>query len=213
MLFHITSLLFINIVHVVAQTCPIQFDGRLSTNITLSTLDTTSSPFNPTNVFGQNLTWSKIITFPALPPSLFSANTTKPFSISINDASIFAPSSTNIQTGFRRAEFLPASNNGSDPSTVGVKTLHFSIMTDTQRPLNYSHEYQLVFLESEDFSTNQFVLKTGTLLDTSQQANLSAKTLMLFGNVNADPVEMLFHTDFTDGVWHNFGLELDFDQK
>lgn len=61
-----------------------------------------------------------------------------------SDQSIFAPSATNVQTGFRRAELIPASNNGTDPSTVGVKTLHFSIMKDAQRPLNLSHEYQMV---------------------------------------------------------------------
>jgi hypothetical protein len=36
-------------------------------------------------------------------------------------------------------------------------------MKDDARPLNYSHEYQLVFLETNDYSTNQFALKTGTI--------------------------------------------------
>jgi hypothetical protein len=125
-----------------------------------------------------------------------------------SDDSIFAPSADNVQTGFRRAELLIASNNGTDASTTGVKTLHFSVMKDTKRPLNLTHEYQLVFLESNDFSTNQFVLKTGTILGTN---TVDPDTLQLFGNVNANPVQTLFSAPFTEGVFHNFAVMLDFD--
>ncbi|KAK0703159.1 hypothetical protein B0T26DRAFT_680890 [Lasiosphaeria miniovina] len=34
------------------------------------------------------------------------------------------------QFGFRRSELLPASNNGSDPSTQGVEAVHFSVKKD-----------------------------------------------------------------------------------
>lgn len=127
--------------------------------------------------------------------------------MTISDDSIFAPSPDNIQTGFRRAELLPASNSGTDPSTTGVKTLHFSLMKDAQRPLNLSHEYQLVFLESNDFSTNQLVLKTGTVIGGGGG---DPDTLQLFGNVNDGTV--LFNTPFTPGVFHNFAVTLDFDK-
>lgn len=103
---------------------------------------------------------------------------------------------------------MPAANNGTDDFTLGVKTLHFSLMKDAQRPLNLSHEYQLVFLESSDFSTNQVVLKTGTVLD---QTVADPDTLMLFSNVKN--ATMLFNTKFTAGVFHNFGLTLDFNKK
>lgn len=106
---------------------------------------------------------SKVVQLPAIPGSLFDINGALPVEVTLSDQSIFAPSATNIQTGFRRAELQAASNNGTDPSTLGLKTLHFSIMKDTARPLNLSHEYQLVFLEDAAFSTNQFVLKTGTI--------------------------------------------------
>lgn len=127
----------------------------------------------------------------------------------LSDDSIFAPSADNVQTGFRRAELLIASNDGADASTTGVRTLHFSIMKDASRPLNLTHEYQLVFLESNDFSTNQFVLKTGTILGAEDNAD--PDTLQLFGNVNADPVQTLFRTPFTEDVFHNFAITLDFD--
>lgn len=79
-------------------------------------------------------------------------------------------------------------------------------MKDADRPLNLSHEYQLVFLESNDFSTNQLVLKTGTILG---QATADPDTLQLIGNVN-DGANVLFSTPFVDGAFHNFGVTLDF---
>jgi hypothetical protein len=120
----------------------------------------------------------------------------------ISDDSIF-----NDQIGFRRAELIPASNDGADASTQGIKTLHFSVRKDNVRPLNLSHEYQLVFLESQDFSTNQFVLKTGSILG---QDTPDPDTLQLFGNLNQG--QLLFSTPFTPNIFHNFALTLDFDQ-
>lgn len=81
-------------------------------------------------------------------------------------------------------------------------------MKDTARPLNLSHEYQMVFLESNDFSTNQIVLKTGTVLD---QNVADPDTLMLFSNVKN--ASLLFSTKFTEGTFHNFGVTLDFNAK
>jgi hypothetical protein len=83
-------------------------------------------------------------------------------------------------------------------------------MKDCARPLNLSHEYQLVFLESADFSTNQVVLKTGTI--SGQPAGQSSDLLVVQSNVNEDRGN-LFMTNFTDATWHNFGLVLDFTRK
>lgn len=80
-------------------------------------------------------------------------------------------------------------------------------MKDAARPLNLSHEYQLVFLESNDFSTNQLVLKTGTILGGGAG---DPDTLQLFGNVNAKPPKVLFSTPFAEGVFHNFAVTSDF---
>lgn len=123
--------------------------------------------------------------------------------VTISDDSIF-----NQQTGFRRAELLPASNSGTDPSTQGVKTLHFSIMVDVARPLNLSHEYQLAFLESNDFSTNQVVVKVGTILGGGGAANPAS--LQVFGNVN-EGANLLFEAPLGNG-FHNFAITLDFNE-
>ncbi|PQE16337.1 hypothetical protein CJF32_00006233 [Rutstroemia sp. NJR-2017a WRK4] len=193
-----------------AQNCPLQFDGRMPGGTKPASFDSKStSLFDPSNVF--DLTWSKIITPPPNPTSpLFDHCGQPPISLSLTDSSIFAPSATNIQLGFRRAELLPSSNNGSDASTTGIKTLHFSIQKDLAHPLNFSHEYQLVFLETADFSDNQFVLKTGTILGSNGTA-ATGDRLVVVGNIN-DGAKELFSTPWTEG-WHNFGVVLDFDRN
>ncbi|OIW32631.1 hypothetical protein CONLIGDRAFT_699488 [Coniochaeta ligniaria NRRL 30616] len=191
-----------------AQKCPLQFDGRIPSTFTPTSFDAANAFFSQSNVLGQGLKFSQLIQLPSITPSLFDTATV-PVGVTISDKSIFAPSADNVQTGFRRAELLPASNSGTDASTAGVKTLHFSVMKDGARPLNLSHEYQLVFLESNDFSTNQLVLKTGTVIGAGAG---DPDTLQLFGNVNESPPKVLFSTPFQAGVFHNFGVMLDFDK-
>jgi hypothetical protein len=230
---------------IVAQKCPLQFDGRVPSSATLTSFDSSTSLFNPnynlgasTHIFTLNrpahcsddLKWSDVLEFPSVHHSLvhsphtptplkkktltqkkkFDVNGTKAIEVTINDKSIFTPSPTNVQTGFRRAELMPASNTGTDPSTTGVKTVHFSVMKDPAKPLNTSHEYQLFFLESSDYSTNQVVLKYGTIIGGNSGAN--PDTLFLVGNVNASPVKTIYSTRFAPGVWHNFGITLDFNK-
>ncbi|KAI1276438.1 hypothetical protein F5Y07DRAFT_408366 [Xylaria sp. FL0933] len=192
---------------VVSQQCDLQFDGRVPLDFSANTFNTENGVFDPNNVFGQGLDLGSIVQIQGSLSSLFDVDTA-PVEVTISDDSIFAPSADNVQTGFRRAELLIASNDGTDASTTGVKTLHFSVMKDANRALNLAHEYQLVFLESNDFSTNQFVLKTGTILGAD---TADPDTLQLFGNVNADPVQTLFSTPFTEDVFHNFAVTLDFD--
>ncbi|KFY56808.1 hypothetical protein V497_05966 [Pseudogymnoascus sp. VKM F-4516 (FW-969)] len=197
---------------VAAQNCPLQFDGRIPKAAKLGLLDTAKSPFNADYVKGAGLKWSEIAKFPKVsPPSLFDGSTYKAIEVTIDDASVFAPSADNVQIGFRRAELQPTSNTGSDPATTGIKTLHFSVRADTARPLNYTHEYQLAFLESADYSTNQFALKTGSIIDDSDpRGHLKKNWLRLVGNVNNDNGgKTLFEVPFGKD-WHNFGLKLDF---
>ncbi|TGJ85671.1 hypothetical protein E0Z10_g3096 [Xylaria hypoxylon] len=192
---------------VVSQQCDLQFDGRVPSDFSAATFNTNNGVYNPSNVFGKGLNFGSILEIQNSLSSLFDVDTV-PVEVTISDDSIFAPSANNVQTGFRRAELLIASNSGTDASTTGVKTLHFSVMKDANRPLNLTHEYQLVFLESSDFSTNQIVLKTGTILGAN---TADPDTLQLFGNVNANPVQTLFSVPFTEDVFHNFAVTLDFD--
>jgi len=186
-----------------AQECGLQFDGRIDADLAAADFNDPNDIFSNQFVIGQGLVFSQALRLlPAAAGSLFDIDGgLEPVQVLIDDNSIF-----NDQVAFRRAELIPASNDGADASTQGVKTLHFSVLQDTVRPLNLSHEYQLVFLESQDFSTNQFVLKTGTLLD---QDTADPNTLQLFGNLNQG--QLLFSTPFLPGVFHNFALLLDFD--
>ena len=129
--------------------------------------------------------------------------------MSISDKSLFNPSGNKPQAGFRRAELLAGTSGTSASFFSGTQTLHFSVQLDAAKPLNYSHEYQLVFIESSDYSTNQIVLKTGTILDGTSSQKSQPKYLRLFGNLKSSPPKVLYETSFTTG-WHNFALQFDF---
>jgi hypothetical protein len=81
-------------------------------------------------------------------------------------------------------------------------------MRDALRPLNLSHEYQLAFLETASFSTNQFALKTGSIIGRETE---DPDRLVLVSNVEA-PTD-LHVVPFTSGVWHNYAITLDFNAK
>ena len=75
--------------------------------------------------------------------------------VSIDNSSIFVPGG-NAQNGFRRTDII-AQKNGSPANLLplmetGVTVFHFSIQADNKRPLNYTHEYQIVFIEPNDGS-------------------------------------------------------------
>lgn len=53
----------------------IQFDGRVPSGTQVTAFDATNGLFNPANVFGANLSFSKILQLPAVQPSLFDVGT------------------------------------------------------------------------------------------------------------------------------------------
>lgn len=191
-----------------ASTCPFVFDGRVPKTATGATFDRDLLPYNPKYDLGANLTWADVLLFPEVPKSLFDNSSTKAVEVTIDDRAVFTPSPTNAQIGFRRNELLPQPAN-VNASVTGIKTLHWSMRSDVHRLLNYSHEYQLVWLESQDYSADQFSLNTGTIFGTPFDKQ-EAKSLFLRGTSAASPQQTLWKTPFTDNVWHNFGLELDF---
>ena len=192
------------------------YDGRIPINFSKSAFDSAStSPFSPDFVRGTNETFSQIIEFPDVPPSLFDGYTSRPIEVTINDNSIFAPGG-NPQNGFRRAELLADSNNGTDATVQGVTTLHFSIREDPAKPLNYSHEYQIVFIETNDFASHVWTLKTGTPFGTDP-ASLEegkAKTLRLGSSTAGGAMEVvLFEQPFVSDVWYNFAIQTNWDNR
>ncbi|KAH8779909.1 hypothetical protein F5883DRAFT_689743 [Diaporthe sp. PMI_573] len=186
--------------------CPVVLDGRITQNTTLSVFDTNASPFNPGYSKGQNLSWSQILEFPPVAPSLFDASTPesfKPLEVTIDDRSIFNPSGTNPQLGFRRAGLLLG--NGSDASNEGVMTFHWSSKQDAARPLNLTHEYLTVWHETNDSSGSQFALQLGLPLgsnDTSEAASHSWKMLDRNNTV-------VFTSPLNFDEWANFAVTVD----
>lgn len=189
--------------------CPLAFDGRVPQTATGNTFVGGKLPYDPSYVLGANVTWRDALRFPNGPQALFDNSTSKAVEVTIDDRSIFTPSADNRQIGFRRAELLPKPANATDIVT-GIKTLHWSMKTDQYRQLNYSHEYQLIWLENQDYSANQFTIGTGTPYGSNSTSDKDARSLFLLGTSATVPQQTLWKTSFTEGVWHNFGLVLDY---
>lgn len=196
--------------------CPITLDGRISTSTNLSTFDTLSSPFNPDYSKGQNLSWSEILLFPSIPPSRFDSPIPlyKPLEVTISNASIFVPGGGSPQFGFRRAGLLLG--NGSDASNVGVHTYHWSVMQDEKRKMNLSHEYMNVWHERNDYTANQWSLNAGVMLEQDKPLDSNVSTTGLerrLWKVLDKENDVVWTTGIKYGVWENWGLRMDVDEK
>ncbi|KAF2788038.1 glycoside hydrolase family 131 protein [Melanomma pulvis-pyrius CBS 109.77] len=184
------------------------WDGRISQTASVADFDLTTGAFKSDFTKGETVSFSDLILLPGGAPSLFDAQVgAQSLEVTINDKSIFRPGTQEPQSAIRRAELSPSSQlSANDITTTGVKTLHFSLMPDATRPLNVSHEYLLVFLETADFSANQFRVKTGTLIGSN---GATKNDIVVLGNSAAgnDP---LFTTPFTPDAFTNIALKMDF---
>lgn len=188
----------------VVPTCPIVLDGRVPSTANLATFDTSASPFLTDNVKGpQN--WSEILKLPKVPASRFDLTGGQPVEIVINDKSIFSPGGT-PQNGFRRAGLIPTANNGTDASTVGVKTFHWSVR-QTASKLNFTHEYLNVWHERNDYNGNQFNFEIGSLIG---RESATKKNDWKFTGRD-DKVIWTGHAE--EGQWQNFAITLDYTKK
>lgn len=191
--------------------CPVIFDGRITSNLTLTSFDSAAtSPFNPDFVKGENRTWSSILLLPnGTAPSRFDTpNLHQPLEVTIDSGSIFR-SGGGLQTGFRRAGLLlkDDANDPGDPSDIGVVTFHWSVQQDAARPLNLSHEYGDVFHEKGDFSGNQFTFSAGALLGGPSPPTQEDKESFKVQNAKN---EIVFQTAILPDVWQNFAVQLDY---
>lgn len=188
-----------------AVSCPVVLDGRVPSAFTLTEFDTANALFNPDYVKGNNVSWSDALLFPSsVATSRFdaAAGAYKSVEVTINNASIFQS-----QYGFRRAGLQFASDtNENSTGYVGVKTLHWSVQTDAARALNMSHEYLNVWHEAADYSADQIMFQTGTMID---QPDLAVNAWKLFDRDNT----LLWSTPVESGVWQNFAITLDIDAK
>lgn len=201
--------------------CPIIFDGRIASNLTLQSFDTAQgyTPYNPDFVKGENRTWSSIILFPSpktAPQSRFdNPRQHKPLEVTIDDGSLFR-AGENLQTGFRRAGLLlkdDQNDAGADASDKGVVTFHWSIKQDERRPLNLSHEYMNVWHEKADYSGNQFMFVGGVVLVGDGGTGVDTKRERETWKIQNAKNEFIFTTKISRKEWQNFGVQLDYVRK
>ncbi|KAF2456854.1 hypothetical protein BDY21DRAFT_386264 [Lineolata rhizophorae] len=188
-----------------SSSCDIVLDGRVPEGTTPSDFDSYStSPFNAEYVKGEDLQWSEIVELPDVPPSIFDEGCAIPVEVTISDESIFNPSG-DPQNGFRRAGLQIQGDDPEDPSSEGIKTFHWSVMIDPQRPLNYSHEYLLAWHETASYDANEFQFQTGSLI--GRESQYPADTWKMIDRNN----QVMWSTDIVEGEWQNFALTVDWD--
>lgn len=99
------------------------------------------------------------------PSSLTSLASEQAIAVAIDNSSVFIPGGGAPQYGFRRTDIIAQPSDGDHAALdaeieVGTTVFHFSVKSDEERPLNYTHEYQVVFIEPDD-GTHVFELQLG----------------------------------------------------
>ncbi|KAF8077551.1 hypothetical protein FPV67DRAFT_1404705 [Lyophyllum atratum] len=207
------------------------YEGRAPLTLTGSSIDTSSGPYL-TGVKGnsQNAThYSTLVRPLQTPPTPLWNRQLLPFlpattpteqtiSIRIDNTSVFIPGGGTgaPQYGFRRTELIAHINGSSSTAALdeemetGVTVFHFSIRLDERAPLNYNHEYQIVFIEPSDGS-HVFGIQLGSPF-TNPTGTLPAKDSHSF-KVLDHALNILFKTPFSSRNWHNFAVQVDWDQR
>lgn len=195
-----------------AALATILYDGRVPPTAVNTTLDASLDPFLTAVKGSGPATQYSGFLGSTISPTPLSDTTEQVISITIDNSSVFVPGSGGPQNGFRRTEFI-AQQNGSASNLdkvmeTGVTSFHFSIMADNQHPLNFTHEYQIVFIEPSD-GTHVFGAQLGSPF-TNPTGTLPAADADSFKILDHD-LNILFKTPFTPDVWHNFAIQVDWD--
>ncbi|KAF7296348.1 hypothetical protein HMN09_01104900 [Mycena chlorophos] len=190
------------------------WDGRVPFSMTEADIDASTGPYL-TVVKGQNESASYYTTLLGhkIPPTplhnLPLLPSEQALSVSIDNTSVFLPGGSTPQYGFRRTDLIAqinGSNSGADPilePAGGTTTFHFSIQADVAHPLNYTHEYQIVFIEPSD-GTHIFEVQLGSPF-TDPTGPLPAPNAHWF-KVRDHALNVLFQTPFLPLTWHNFAV-------
>ncbi|EGO04144.1 hypothetical protein SERLA73DRAFT_175930 [Serpula lacrymans var. lacrymans S7.3] len=135
-------------------------------------------------------------------------------SISIDNTSIFIPGGSPPQNGFRRTGFI-AQIDGNHTylngiMEVGTTVFHVSIKGNTLFPLNYTHEYQIVWIEPNDGS-HVFEIQVGSPFTDPTGPLPAPKAHYL--KVRDHALNLLFYTPFTMENWHNFAVQINWESR
>lgn len=144
----------------------------------------------------------------------FSKATEQVISVSIDNSSVFSPGGNNPQYGFRRTDII-AQRDWSPANLTpiienGTTVFHFSIKADEKRPLNYKHEYQIVFIEPND-GTHVFGIQLGTPFNSDPNVKIANDAH--FFKVLDHGLNILFEAPFLPVVWHNFAVQVDWEAR
>ncbi|KAI0027892.1 hypothetical protein K488DRAFT_20409, partial [Vararia minispora EC-137] len=197
---------------------PILFDGRLPRGYTLRDLDASIGPYLSVVKGAQNashapysLTPTQYTTLSPLPPTPLwpAVSPDIPIALTIDNTSIFTPGGSAPQLGFRRTDLIaqpsaPGANRtafNDGMLDAGLTAFHFSVRADEANPLNFTHEYQAVWIEPDDGS-HVFDLQIGTPFNTT----LASPNTLRIRTHNGTP---LFSTSFSPRTWHNFAVAVD----
>lgn len=139
----------------------------------------------------------------------------KSLEVTIDDKSLFRAGG-NLQTGFRRAGLLLASDTnaaGSDAADSGIVTFHWSIKQDEHRKLNLSHEYMNVWHERADYAGNQFSFVGGVMLKQDGGTGVDTKKERKSWKVQNRNNTVVFKTKINFREWQNFAIRLDYEKR
>ncbi|KAB5591545.1 hypothetical protein CTheo_5011 [Ceratobasidium theobromae] len=211
-----------------ALATPVLYDGRAPLNYTSADIDGPKPPYvyvvkgsKPASEVGPQLYSSptnspQYVSFSSSPPPTpLWANKGQPIeqsiSTKIDNSSVFVPGGNpaNSQWGFRRTELIAQNNRTMLQS--GKSVWHFSIMRDDTRPLNYSHEYQIVFIEPDDGS-HVFGVRVGSPFTVPTADKLPVKTAHSL-QVLDHATNVIYSTQFDRNTWHNFAVQVDWDAR
>ncbi|KAF7309271.1 E3 ubiquitin-protein ligase hel2 [Mycena indigotica] len=220
--------------NVLEKSSNVLYDGRAPLTLTADDLDNSNGPyltcvpfpaqdthdahFDFSAVKGQNESASYYTKFQrfALPTPLHNLpfSSEQVLAISIDNTSVFVPGGGPPQLGFRRTELIAQVNKSSSLADsvmeIGTTTFHFSIQADILHPLNYKHEYQIVFIEPSD-GTHVFGVQLGSPF-TNPTGPLPAPNAHSF-KILDHALNVLFSTPFLPLHWHNFAITVDWDNR
>ncbi|KAG8759190.1 hypothetical protein FRC11_002412 [Ceratobasidium sp. 423] len=146
------------------------------------------------------------------PAALWSPNSKDPIeqtvAVKVDNTSVFVPGGNvaNSQFGFRRTEILAQNQNITSMET-GTTVFHLSVMRDTSKPLNTSHEYQFSFLEVPT-GNHVFSMSTGTpfSIPATSPDSEDANNIRILDFSN----KAIYSAPFpADGSWTNLAIQVD----
>lgn len=194
---------------------PLIYDGRAPFNYTLEDLNNSLDPYlsvvkgSMSASYYTQLPGHALNATPLWSPNLWSP-IEQPITISIDNTSVFVPGGSKPQNGFRRTELIVQKDGNhialNAIADVGTTVFHVSILEELEKPLNMSHEYQIVWIEPND-GTHVFDIQLGSpfTIPTGTVPVSDARFLKVRNHAH----DLLFETPFTSHDWHNFAVQID----